>query len=372
MAEIRVRYVREKASGFYFQPTKAMRAAGFSPESLGKDRAKAIARAGKMLAEWDVIRTAGDPNAKPAAKPGTFKHLQDQLRQSNEWKNKSDGRRINLETSFRALTEIGLDDEVVKGLTTEDCEVLYQGLEEKKGPHARHDIYKDLRYLINYAIRSRYQGVTFNPTYIVKNAAPGPRTQKWTNDQVQAAIKAGWDEGFKGAAVALAILYDTSMRPVDARKLPREDIDLDGKEPKVMIPAQSKTGNPHWTTLWPETVGWIRKYLGELAATALPGQPILRTRTGLRYTKLQLSRDMRTIMDKAEIPGDVQARDLRRTAQYERAITGSTALEAGAAAGQKVTSSQAILDTYVPPDYELAKRSQKKRGRKLAPKRAKG
>lgn len=51
-----MKYIREKKSGFYFEPPKRLRDAGLAPESLGTDRAKAEARVSKLLDEWQKVQ----------------------------------------------------------------------------------------------------------------------------------------------------------------------------------------------------------------------------------------------------------------------------------------------------------------------------
>ena len=50
-----------RPSGFYFQATPAMKGAGFYSEPLGKDMAKAVARARTLNAEWDDVRRGLEP-----------------------------------------------------------------------------------------------------------------------------------------------------------------------------------------------------------------------------------------------------------------------------------------------------------------------
>lgn len=363
------RYVLVKKSGYYYEPTVKMRAAGLCREALGTDPIAANKRADQLNAIWDAIRKTGDVNAKPPARPGTVTALIEQLRGTDkkpnpEWRVKSQGRRDNLEFSFAVINDSPLGDTLVTKVTPIDCQEFYTALGDL-GPTRRHDIYRDLRYLFNYAGRIRYYKMTKaeNPTYVVKNEVPKARTQSWESEAVRNAIKLGWAKGYHGCVVGLAIQYDTSMRPGDVRTLPLEHLDLVGR--RSILPAQSKTDNPHWTTLWPETCQLIERYLKIRGVVVLPGQPLIRTRSGLRYTKLQYARDVRAVKRLAGIPDDIQGRDLRRTAWKERAEAGVTALEGGAAAGQKTTSSQRIIDVYAPGSYKLAENAQTKRGNKL-------
>ena len=73
-----------KASGFYYQATPAMRAAGIASESLGTDMTAAKMRADTLNAAWGAIRRGEEPIGKTPALPGTFGHLVERLRASNE------------------------------------------------------------------------------------------------------------------------------------------------------------------------------------------------------------------------------------------------------------------------------------------------
>lgn len=83
---LRVRHLVPKPSGYYFQATAAMRAAGIASEPLGTDLAAAATRAGDLNAAWDVIRA--DAGADAPAR-GTVDHLVHELRRGTEYADKA-------------------------------------------------------------------------------------------------------------------------------------------------------------------------------------------------------------------------------------------------------------------------------------------
>ncbi len=174
------------------------------------------------------------------------------------------------------------------------------------------------------------------------------------------AIEIAWSEGFHGLAVAVAIMYDTSLRPGDVRALTCSQVDAD----RITL-VVSKTGRPDAKPIWPETIAIVEKYKAELGIEWMPSAVLIRTRRGRPYTKDRLARDARMIFREAGIPDAVQLRDIRRTASKERAEAGATEAELAASTGHSIERGGQILDTYNPRSFEMAKAAQVKRGNKM-------
>jgi len=166
-----------------------------------------------------------------------------------------------------------------------------------------------------------------------------------------------------GAACALMIAYDTSLRPGDIRSIKFSQL-----HQTHIVLEQSKTGRPQHSPIWDETTyDLIERYLAYTGLKMHPGAILLRTPTthgryrGVPFTKYRLSKDIRKILDAAGIPRAVQMRDLRRTASVERAEAGATAAELAAGTDHSIERSQKILDTYNPASYTMTKNAQDKR-----------
>lgn len=180
----------------------------------------------------------------------------------------------------------------------------------------------------------------------------------WEPWQIRAAIAKAKELGYGGAALAIEIIYDTSLRPGDATALTWTQYD---GESLWLI--QGKTGRPLRVPLWPETIAAIETYKTHLGVVPLAATPLLRTPKGRPYTSYHLAHQVRGIMRAAGLPDDLQIRDLRRTASKERAEGGASEAELAAATGHSIARGSAILDVYNPRSYELARRAQDKRRR---------
>ena len=305
MVEIKFRHLVIKPSGCYFQPSKAMRQGGYRAEPLGKDVPDAIARVEAINAEWDALRK-GDPVSPALPAQGTLNRLIHDTMQSAEFLDKSASRQTELEYTTAIIAKV-FGPSRLSAIKATDVERFYDALRRKGSVHKAAKVMKDFRYLFNRALR--LDMVRYNPTKAVKIKQPPARQVVWKPEQVEHAIQKAWDDGFTGAAVALAIAYDTSLRPGDIRALTCGQVQDD----RITL-TQSKTGRVQHCPLYPETKVLIDRYKASMGVAMLPGVVLVRTRRGRPYQKDRLARDVRIILRAAGVPDAVQLRDLRRTA----------------------------------------------------------
>ncbi len=352
MGKIKVRHLRVKASGFYFEPSSLMKAAGFRAEALGMDLAVAVARCNELNAEWDAIRIGGDK--KPELSPkGTMARLIEDLLTSSAYRDKSAARQNELDYSIKEILPIFGPAQLTR-IMPEQCEKFYDNLREQGSVHKAARIVKDLRYLFNRAIKQRT--LVHNPAHGFAVKQPPPRQITWTEDQVVRVIDLAWKEGFHGISVAITIMYDTSLRPGDVRALTVGQIGAD----RVILTV-AKTNTEAMLPLWDETVDRIRRYLAEMDATLLPSATLIRTRFGRPYGEKNFINQARRIMRKAGIPDAYQLRDIRRTAMTERADAGSTIAEIATSGQHSIRHGYKTADTYIVPSFNRAKTAQDKR-----------
>ncbi len=206
-----------------------------------------------------------------------------------------------------------------------------------------------------------------NPSLAVRIRKPASRTQTWESDQVADFIEHAWAAGERGFACILAVIYDTGLRPSDARKLEDHEIYLDANQEgeHYLARTQVKTGRPVKLPLWPETVALIRAYRASQGFAPIAGTPLFRSMKGRPFSKDHLTRVARRLRSELGLPEELQLRDLRRTASKERADNQATAVEIAAGGGWSIERGQKILDTYNPTTYDNAKSAQVKRGRRL-------
>ena len=347
-----MRHPRIKPSGFYFEPSSLMKAAGFRAEALGADLAVAVARCDKLNSEWDRIRVEGDK--KPALSPkGTMARLIEDLQVSAEYRDKSAARQIEMEYSFRHILPVFGPSQLGR-ISPKHCEEFYDILRDTGSVHKAARVMKDLRYLFNRAIRQ--QLTPHNPALAVRVKQPPPRRQMWRADDVPTVIERAWTEGYYGVSVGVSILYDTSVSPVDLRKLTANDIHDDHT-----FLERSKSGRGQYAIYSPETLGLIAQYLREVPFDILPTTPLIRTRRGRPYSQFMLAKDFRRIANLVGLPKNVQLRDLRRTAHTERLEGGANDQEARSAIGNSINRNTALYDTYSVLSLDMAREAERKR-----------
>jgi integrase len=353
MANIKVRHLRIYESGCYFQPSKSMRAAGFRPEALGKDELAAGARVKSLNDEWDAISHGHRQAPRERPPVGTVDRFIYDTLLSSEHRDKSLSRQDEIEYSCKIIAKV-FGPTKMKSVTGERAEKFYSGLRKSGSVHKAAKVMKDFRYLFNRAVRLRK--VDFNPGLAFEVKAPDPRSVYWTHDQVESAIKTGVKIGFDGAAVALAIAYDTGLSPKDIRKLTVGEISNGAWTGK-----REKTGEGFNVELTTETHNLIATYHRDLGVVPMPEALVVRTRRGVPFKKDRLSRDVRHILRAAGIPDAVQMRDLRRNVATELIEAGVTDAELEAAMGVSEKTSGKWRKTYAPASETMARNARLKR-----------
>jgi integrase len=337
-----------KASGFYFQ---AMRKGGIFSESLGTDLTAAKARAETLNASWDTIRRGLEPVAKAPARPGTFGHVVERLRASNEYREKKPRTVEELEYALKILEPLFGPARLEK-ITPDHCERFYNSLRAQGSIHRAAKIFKWFRYTFGFGIR--FALAKNNPTLAVRVKHPQSRRQVWEPRQVSAVIRAAIDAGRPCMALAIQIAYDTSLRAGDIRALTWGQFDGESLWLK-----QQKTGSDQRAPLWPETVAMIEESRGD--TIPLAAAPIIRAPHGAAYTKDNFEHRFRDICRAAGIPSDLQFRDIRRTAATELAEGEATVPETAAVTGHSIAHSARMMDTYIRSNYSMAQNAQAKR-----------
>ncbi len=353
MGRIQVRHLVIKASGYYFQATPAMRAAGIFSESLGKDLETAVGRAEALNAAWDEIRTGREQVATPAPSIGTLAHLVDKLRASSEWSDKAPATIRGLEYALRIIVPV-FGPTQLKAITPGHCRDFYDVLRDQGSIDRAARVMKWLRYLFNFGLR--YQLTDSNPALAVRIRRPGPRSQVWDETDIRAVMGKARKLGRPCIALTIQIAYDTSLRQGDILSLTWEQFDGESLWLK-----QGKTGKEQRVPLWPETVRMIEQERRGSGLVPMKTAPIIRGPHGRRYLSDNFTHRFRDICRAVGVSNDLQFLDIRRTASKERAEAGSTEAELAAGTGNSIEHGSQILDVYNPRSYALAKTAQDKR-----------
>ena len=366
MATLKVRHMVTRRGGYYFQATAAMRGAGLASEPLGRDLAAAIARAEQLNALWDEIRAGQKAAAqRRAPAPGSLDWLAAELRASGEWQDKAPRTREDIERAFKVILPVFGP---ARAAAVQPAQVarFYEKLRARGRPHETAMVMKWFRYLFSFGLRLYPRLVPHNPTLAVRVHQPRARRQYWQPEQVRRAIRQAWRWRWYGVAAAIALAYDTGLRPQDLRALTPRQLLAD----RVVL-APQKTDHlpgrdqPRAFPVWPETFALVQKYLARLGAIIPADQPLLRSVSGRPFTsRHHLAKQIRLVRRAAGLPDDLQLRDLRRTGNVEAALGGASAPQLAARADHSIGRGQAILDVYTPATFEAAKAAQEARRRR--------
>ena len=337
MAVVRMRYVKRKASGYYFEPTPAMREAGFRPESLGKEMAAAAARAAILLAEWDAIRSgrAGDP-AKPAY--GTVKWLVTQFERSPEYR----AYKPKTQTEFdrlavRVVSEFG--PFLAKALERRHIKAWHRAMIDEVGADRASRTVKTLHLLLELA---RDEGlIAVNPASRMKLPAGNRRQTIWTAAEVDALIEAAIVVEKRSIGLAIRLAFDTGQRLGDI--LTMTWAQYDGQTIRL---TQSKTGSSLVIPVLPQLKAMLD------ATERVDSTQIVTMEASKRPYRVDVfSHRFREL---AKAYPDKQFLDLRRSAAVRLAEAGCTTEEVVAITGHQIERGAQILEIYVPRTSKMA------------------
>ena len=335
MARIQVRHLRRKGRGYYFEPSASMRRAGFKPEPLGPDAAKAHARCDELNAQWDIIRAGND--VVPTVRRDTVRWLADEWRTSSDYRDFTAASQKQVDYVLKIVLPV-FGQSMIAAVKPEHAKKFYTALRQTGSIHRAAKVLKWSRHLFKLAVD--LDKITKNPFSTVRVKQPRSRHQKWKPGQVADVVAEARRQGRSCIAAAVLIAYDTAMRPGDILALRRDN--YDGTS---LFIRQAKTGNSLHAHLGPEAVAAIESELGRWPA-GLPSAPIIRGPHGRRYRSADFTSRFRNICNDARIPAALQFRDIRRTVASELADAGATASQIASTTGHTIGRCAAVLDVY--------------------------
>ncbi len=214
-----------------------------------------------------------------------------------------------------------------------------------------------------------------DPSLGVRNLEPKPRQALWEHGEVVRLAKGAWRSGYRGLAAAIAVLWDTSLSPVDVRSLTPQDRqgDAPGSGPpggKLFRVERAKTGRAAIGTFGPRSEKLLDAYLADLGAEIAPNAPIFRCRSGAPYSKDKLGHDFRVVRELVFGPGESRTlADLRRSGTIEAIRGGAADTQIAAKMANRFDKSSSLRRTYAPVDLAAVRAADeaRKRGRSHLP-----
>ncbi|GEO81944.1 tyrosine-type recombinase/integrase [Pararhodospirillum oryzae] len=347
-SEVNIPHLRRKTSGWYWEPSRRLRALGFSSEPLGKDQKKAIDRAMDLNKAVDASfqdqRTASPP-------AGTVARMILDFQTSDRYKSLSDLTRRDYDRYLRVVEEV-LGKVAAGSLTRKVVKAFQAGVEANYKPSVAASLLRTFSALCGYIYDQGY--FKEHPARNLRIKPAAERDQVWTEENIAALTDAALGAGRPSVALAVHLGFWLGQRQGDILSLPWSAYDANARTCEIR---QSKTGTRLVVPVFPE--------LAALLDSTPRRSPVIVVNegTGRPYTMEPFSKLFRKVAKTAGLPTDLQFRDLRRTAATRLGEAGCSDDEIRAITGHK---SRSVVARYVRPNSIMAESAMNRLGQYLS------
>jgi hypothetical protein len=362
MGKVKIPYYIVKDGRGFWNPTSAMRRAGFGGVPCGPDGPDAWKIAATWNARWLNYRRG---TSAPRWPDGSLGEAFDKYRRTETWARKMPKTQLEWDAMWRLHISGFFGDYSPSAATFDRLDKWYSILLARKGVREAHRAVKIWRALWRVAGAMKYCDPDNDPSLGIRRQTPTPRTQVWTEGEAVRLVKGAWRMGYHGLAVLLAIAWDTQFAPIDCRRLTLSQMTRSGRGIAFTVD-RAKTGAAAIGTLSTRSQRLLESYISMLGAELLPTVPILRNRSGAAYSKETLGKDFGKV--RAAVFGPSETRkimDMRRSGAVE-AMAGQ--VDEGALAAKMANTIDQARDlqrTYLPVDPASVARADdaRRRGR---------
>ena len=198
---------------------------------------------------------------------------------------------------------------------------------------------------------------TADPSMGIRNRAPAPRWQRWSEGEAVRLVKSAWRLGYHGLACIVAVAWDTQFSPVDCRTLAARHRATNGG--RLVFDRQAdgrtKTGRAAIGTVSARTERLVTAYLAGCRSSCTlmrscfgqdPEMP-----TAGKHSGARLCRGAR-----AAFPGDNRRlMDMRRSGVVEAVAGDAGPLGLAAKLANSIGRSNTLHKTYAPVDIEAVR-----------------
>lgn len=374
MGEIKIRYYVVKRGKGFWQPTRGMRARGFSSIPCGTDGPEAWRVAEEWNKRWQASRknlsvfpelasetlSSPIPEERIIYPPNSLGEAFRRYRRTEEWARKAPRTREDWWRGWKRIKPI-FGDLPPKAVTLDDISSWRKAIEEGVSLREAHRALKIWRALWKVTAALGYCTRDADPSLGVRNTAAAGRSLTWTEGEAVRLFKRAWRMHYLGLATIIAVMWSTQMSPGDVRTLRASQLRRDAAG-AAFFTSRAKTGTPVGGMLSDRTLAALEAYLDALGCEFHGDAPIFVTRgrdkgypEGGRayqprpYTKNVLSKDFRLIRT-AEF-GIHEKRtlaDFRRSTAVEAIAGDATPAALAHAMGNTLSASNALFATYCP------------------------
>lgn len=363
MARIKLKhFVRRKGGKHtYWMPTPKMFRAGFQPIPCGPDGPGAWKIAQEWEDRWQAYRRGIEPAAVNARRypVDSIGDAFERYRKTDSWNVRAARTREDWERGWSYIDPV-FGDQPPSAVTFELLDEWYHALLRKHGVDIAYRAMKTWRSLYTVMASMKLCAAGQDPSRAVRRRSQHRRTQTWREGEVARMVKAAWRAGYRGLACIIAVAWDASFAPVDARTLTPGQAVQAGDDWGFLI-NRAKSGEPAFGTLSRRTQRLVLAYIDGLGVTLLDDAPIFRSRgftpgtkggrprAGVPYTKDSLIDDFadlrRLVFGKDE---KRRMMDLRRSGAVEANAGGGSVESIAAKMGNSIDESKALQKTYMP------------------------
>jgi hypothetical protein len=361
-------YVVVKGRG-YWRPHPRMRALGFQIVRCGPDGPDAWAVAAEWNERWQPVRKGEAPalvnldqlsrdQAEAARRypPGSIGAAFQVYIRTPEWPARAYSARIKVwwPAWFRIRDMWG--DVAPDTITFEMMSRWRSALERKHGRGVAHKTLRVWRTLWKIMLGMKVAR-TADPSMGIRNRAPAPRWQRWSEGEAVRLVKAAWRHGYHGLACIVAVAWDTQFSPVDVRTLAARHRAVVGG--RLVFDRQAdgrtKTGRAAIGTVSQRTERLVTEYLAHLRIDLHPEAILFRNRSGNPYRQDTLSDDFAAVRELAFPSDKRRLMDMRRSGVVEAIAGDAGPLGLSAKLANSIERSNTLHKTYAPVDIEAVR-----------------
>jgi hypothetical protein len=352
-------YVVREGRGFW-QPNGRMLAEGAKCIPCGPDGPEAWRRAREAYEAWKERRDAPE-RLKERPLAGSLAAAFAEYRQTPEWASKAVRTREEWERCW-AIIGPAFGSCRPSSVTLADISGFRAFVEKDISLREAHRCIKIWRALWRVAAAQKYCVRDADPSLGVRNVEPKTRNRVWTHLEAIRLVKKSWSAGYFGLSALIAISWDTSFSPIDARRL-----SIAQYAAGVFTLNRAKTGQAAIGTLSRGSQKVLDAYLRSFGVALTPDAPIFRNRSGAPYSKDTLGDDFRDIRAIAFGPAEKRTlADFRRSGTVEAVRGGAEGGQIAAKMANQFDKSAFLRKTYAPVDLASVRAADeaRKRGRK--------
>jgi len=354
MGKIKIPYYVVRNGRGYWQPKSEMKRLGFVNVACGNDGPDAWRVAEKLNLKWLEFKAEDEKFVSISPKRGSLHESFKRYQATNEWRKKAPRTREEWERAWSRIEPI-FGDAAPKTITLEHISLFRENIALDVSEREAHRCVKIWRALWKVAAAFGYCKGDEDPSLGVRNTEPKRRQVIWSHSEVRCLVKAAWRKGYYGLATIIAISWDSSLSPVDVRKLTPSQ-GHNGPDGMVFILERAKTGRAAVATLSHTTKRILNRYIQILGVEIAPSAPLLRNRSGKPYTKDTLGDDFRTI--RSNVFGHLEQRtlaDFRRSGAVEAIRGGANTTHVGQKLANDAGSNPSLGRTYMPVDIQAVR-----------------